>query len=532
MNTTPSRSRRRKMLRAVIYIRYSSHKQHGNYSVEYQHDECMNYIEKRGYKFVKQYVDQAQSGKKTAGRDAFHQMIRDGEAGKFDVIVVFSFSRSFRNTRDALNYIMDMMEKSSIIWESVIEPIDMSNPHGKFSATNLFSFHELQSDITAAHVKSSMYVAAQQGYYLGGFVPYGYKLIGTGEYSRGKERKKYASHDVEAENVIKMFEMYADGFSLTQVQEEMKKIGAIGRRGGVMGDQTIARILKNEFYIGTRQYTIKGYDPLHIENAVPAIIPPELWTRVQTRHAKQDPKPRRTKRLYSLTGKIYCEKCGAHMFGVYKGDKRSDNWSYAYYHCATKKNTRMCDMKNIRKDRIDAYCMDQIKKHILNPERIDQLAAEIAHIAGSEPDQVKNDLKTARTRRTKIAENLKNLLRKEIEEDIIDDITRELKAEYKSELADLDMLIMQLESQEQHSISIESVREYLTSMMENVDSMDAELQKAIFDQFVDRIVISDDKVELFLIVSPLAQFGDKLECGHPHVTVSPTVTRKVFDEFY
>lgn len=93
--------------RAVIYIRYSSHKQHGNYSVEYQHDECMEYLERKGYKFIKQYIDEAQSGKKTAGREAFHQMIRDGEAGKFDVIVVFSFSRSFRNTRDALNYIMD-----------------------------------------------------------------------------------------------------------------------------------------------------------------------------------------------------------------------------------------------------------------------------------------------------------------------------------------------------------------------------------------------------------------------------------------
>ena len=91
MNYQPVGTRKKKLLRAAIYIRYSSHKQHGNFSIEYQHDECMNYLERKGYKFYKQYVDQAQTGKKTAGRDAFHSMIRDAEAGKFDVIIVFSF---------------------------------------------------------------------------------------------------------------------------------------------------------------------------------------------------------------------------------------------------------------------------------------------------------------------------------------------------------------------------------------------------------------------------------------------------------
>lgn len=525
-------ARTRTLLRAVIYIRYSSHKQQGNFSIEYQHDECMKYLERKGYKFIKQYVDEAQTGKKVAGRDAFHRMIRDAEAGKFDRIIVFSFSRSFRNTRDALNYIMDMQEKSDVQWESVIEPIDMSNPHGKFSATNLFSFHELQSDITAAHVRSSMYVAAQQGYYLGGFVPYGYKLQGTGEFSRGKERKRYTPHETEAENVIRMFEMYADGCSLTQVQEAMKARGAKGRRGGSMGDQTIARILKNEFYIGTREYTVKGYEPLKMENAVPAIISPELWARVQARHAAQIPKPRRTKRLYSLTGKIYCAKCGAHMFGVYKGDKRAGNWSYAYYHCASKKTKRTCDMKNVRKDRLDAYCMRQIKEHILNPERIATISQEVARMAGESPDKTKSELKACRTRRTNLAGYLKDLVRKEIEGNTLDEIMKELKAEYQTEIAELDLRIMQLEGVVANTVSAEYVTEYLNEMLENVDSIDEEIKKAIFDQLIDKIVVEDDRITLYLIVSPLGRYGDKEPSGHPQVNLSPTIGRKAFDELY
>lgn len=527
-----AKERRKRLLRAAIYIRYSSHKQAGNFSVEYQFDECMKFIERKGYKFIKRYVDEAQSGKKTAGREAFHEVVRDAEAGKFDVIVVFSFSRSFRNTRDALNYIIDMQERSAVRWESVIEPIDMSNPHGKFSGTNLFAMHELQSDITAAHVKSGMYVAAQQGYYLGGFVPYGYELYGTGEFSRGKERKKYRPHPEEAEHVVRMFEMYADGHSLKAVQEEAKRRGIKGRRGDVMGDQTIARILKNEFYIGTREYKIKGYEPVYMEHSVPAIIPPELWQRVQARHASQAPKPRRTKRLYSLTGKIYCGKCGKHMFGVYKGDKRSENWSHAYYHCSSKKTKRTCDMKNVRKDQIDAYCMAQIKKHVLNPEKIHQIAVEIAKLAGSTPEKVKADLKAYRAKRTKIAGYLKNMARQEIQEGYIDDIQRELKAEYTSELAEIDLQIVQLEAAEQNAVSVESVTKYLTDMLRQLDNMDDEIQKSIFDQLIDKIIVDEETITVYLIVSPFPRYGDKLPQGQPHIGLSPSISRKAFVELY
>ena len=530
--TRSVRTRRKSMLRAVIYIRYSSHKQQGNFSVEYQYDECMNYLERKGYKFIKRYIDEAQTGKKVAGRESFHQMIRDAEAGKFDRIIVFSFSRSFRNTRDALNYIMDMQEKSDVKWESVIEPIDMSNPHGKFSATNLFSFHELQSDITAAHVRSSMYVAAQQGYYLGGFVPYGYKLKGTNEFVRGKERKRYTPHEDEAAHVVRMYEMYADGYSLTQVQEEMKARGIKGRRGGFMGDQTIARILKSEFYIGVRDYVVKGYEPLKIANAVPAIIEPELWARVQARHAAQAPKPRRTKRLYSLTGKIYCAKCGGHMFGVYKGDKRADNWSYAYYHCSNKKSKRTCDMKNVRKDRLDAYCIAQIKKHILNPAKIAEISQEIASLAGEAPEKSKAELKACRARRTNVAEYLKNLLRKEVEGDTVTDIMQEMKAEYQSELADLDLRIVQLEGAVANAISAESVTEYLNDLLTNIDTMDAEIQKAIFDQLIEKIVVEDDKITVHLVVLPSGRYGDKSYSGHPHIVLSLSISRTAFNELY
>lgn len=514
-------------VRAVIYIRYSSHRQTDSFSIEYQIQECMRYIERKGYKFIRQYVDEATTGKKVAGRDSFDEMIRDAEVGKFDTIIVFSFSRSFRNTRDALNYNHELREKCGVVFESVIEQIDMNNPHGKFSGTNLFAMHELQADIIAGHVKAGMYIAAQQGYFLGGTVPYGYKLYGTGELTRGKERKKYEINESEAKHIIKMFELYADNFSLTYIQEQMKNEGVKGRRGGIIGLQTIARILKNDFYIGTRNYEIEGYEPLKIPNAVPAIIDAETWNKVQLRHqANKLPTPRKKgKRLYSLTGKIYCAKCGAHMFGTYKGDKRSENWHYAYYHCATKKSRRDCDSKNIRKDLIDKYVLSQIKEHILNPEAMDVIADKIVGLAGSAPNEIETKTRKLNKRRKELAGYVKELLKEKLAGKITQDILDEMTFEYNGEIAEIDIELMQLDNARNTAITKETVLNYLQRMFDEIDEENEEIRKNIFDKLVEKIVVYDDRVELFLIVYPYTRYGDKLPQGQPHVVLSNIITR-------
>lgn len=517
----------KKKEKAVIYIRYSSRKQEQSFSIEYQVSECTKFIDMQGYELVETYIDKAKTGKKVAGREAFDAMMFDASQKKFDKIIVFSFSRSFRNTRDALNCNHELMEKYNIMIESVIERIDMSDPHGKFSGTNLFAMHELQSDITAAHVRSGMYFAAQQGYYLGGFAPFGYELYNTGELTRGKERKKYRPHPEEAAVVREMFELYADGFSLNFVQTSMKMKGVKGRRGDIMGLNTIARILKNEFYIGTREYTVKGYEPLKIENCVPAIIDIDLWNRVQARHHDNKPvQPRRTKRLYSLTGKIVCAKCGGHMFGTYKGDKRSNNWHYAYYHCANKKLKGTCDALNIRKDQIDAYCLAEIKKHILNDDAMRSISEQIAAAAGNSTDEMQEKRDKAAKRREKISGIIKKIKKDVYEGELSDEMGKEMTAEYERELVELENTLQSLQSALQCAITPEVVYLYLQELLTLYGSENDELQKMLFDKLIDKIEVHDDRIEVNLLVFPFARVGDSIPQGHPHARFSLNTTRK------
>ena len=57
-------------------------------------------------------------------------------------------------------------------------------------------------------------------------------------------------------------------------------------------------------------------------------------------------------------------------------------------------------------------------------------------------------------------------------------------------------------------------------MLDHADSTDDEVLKNLFDNFVDRIVIDNDTVDVTLVVRPSARIAYKTTSGHPQVTQS------------
>ena len=73
--------------RAVVYARYSSHKQ-GEQSVEGQLAAAKAYADARGYTIIHEYVDRAMTGRND-NRDEFQQMLSDCGKKQFTVIIVW-----------------------------------------------------------------------------------------------------------------------------------------------------------------------------------------------------------------------------------------------------------------------------------------------------------------------------------------------------------------------------------------------------------------------------------------------------------
>ena len=87
-----------KVMRAVIYARYSSENQR-DASIDDQVEVCRRYIEAHGWKLAQVYSDRAISGA-SRHRAGYQQMIADAEQRSFDIIVSEALDRIGRKLSD------------------------------------------------------------------------------------------------------------------------------------------------------------------------------------------------------------------------------------------------------------------------------------------------------------------------------------------------------------------------------------------------------------------------------------------------
>ena len=112
-------------MRVGIYARYSDSNQDDGFSIEYQMSECTEYLDRNGMSLHKTYIDQAVTGTKVAGRDAFHELLHDVKNGLIDVVVVYKYSRIFRNALESHKY-RKLFKNHGVKLISVTQQVDDS----------------------------------------------------------------------------------------------------------------------------------------------------------------------------------------------------------------------------------------------------------------------------------------------------------------------------------------------------------------------------------------------------------------------
>ena len=128
-------------MKAAIYARFSSNNQREE-SITAQLRAAHEYAKAKGYEVVKEYTDEALSGR-TDDRPAFLQTIEDAKQGFFDVLILHKMDRFARNRLDSaiykhtlkkanvkIEYVEHHLDDSpeSIILESVLEGMNTTAP--------------------------------------------------------------------------------------------------------------------------------------------------------------------------------------------------------------------------------------------------------------------------------------------------------------------------------------------------------------------------------------------------------------------
>lgn len=103
--------------RVSFYARVSTDSSEQKTSYDAQVDYYTKYINDHpDWEFTGGYTDEGISAVSTKRREGFNQMVADGLAGKFDLLITKSLSRFARNTVDSLTTVRKLKEKGVEIW--------------------------------------------------------------------------------------------------------------------------------------------------------------------------------------------------------------------------------------------------------------------------------------------------------------------------------------------------------------------------------------------------------------------------------
>jgi len=378
-------------MRAAIYARVSSDRQDVDLSISAQLKALREYAIKNGHTVIKEYVDEAESGR-TAARPAFREMIGTAKLKHppFDMILVWKLSRFARNREDSIIY-KSLLRKQGIQVVSINEPIE-DTPTGRLMEGIIEVIDEFYSSNLAQDVIRGMRENAARGFFNGSRAPFGYirKKVKDGE----KMRNTLEPDPSHIAIVQRIFGECADGKGLKEITKDLNRDGIPAPAGGKWGKQRIHKILTNEAYVGCLVWgkNHKGKSNLPLvrkEGAWPAIIGRETFDRVQTSLNARAPKvthPRVTSSHYLLSGLIHCRKCGAAYIGYAAKSGR-----FHYYVCGTtySKGKETCPSQHLPKETVERFVVDKIKSYILTDGHL----AELVKLINEELDSSIKDYK-------------------------------------------------------------------------------------------------------------------------------------------
>lgn len=283
-------------------------------------------------------------------------MIKDSEQKMFDVVLVWKLDRFARNRYDSAYY--KHMKKNGIKVISAMENISESS-EGILLEAMLEGFAEYYSADLSEKVKRGLTENALKGKHSGGGVPMGLRL----------DENHYYQIDAElAPIVLEVFTRYKEGATMQAIVNDLNARGIRTSRGKEISLNVIERMLRNRKYIGEYRY----HDIVK-EDAIPAIVPRELFDEVQEKRRKNRKTPARHKAEddYLLTTKLYCGKCGAFMVGE-SGTSHTGKVHH-YYRCVNTKKKKNCTKKAVRKNWIEELVLRYTMQTIMNDALMERL---------------------------------------------------------------------------------------------------------------------------------------------------------------
>ena len=514
-----------------IYARQSIEKK-DSVSIEAQIEKCKSYC---GDVECKIYKDAGYSGK-NINRPQFTQLLEDIKAGLINKVIAYRLDRISRSIAD-FSQLLLMFEKYNVKFVSATENFDTDTPMGRAMINIVMTFAQLERETIVERVTDNYYFRANNGYWAGGYAPYGYQIkhiIGVD----GKKHSILEADEKKSKIVKEIFDMYINkNISMRKIAQDLNLREVPTLKGNHRwGINAVNAILSRPIYTeatakvydyfnklstqitndieqfdgsmtanlygktkrNVKVKALREYDDMYLSLIkCPALISNEDWFRAQQIKGKRKTLPPRanTSKRSFLCGLVKCGKCGSNF--VTQGCKNRYGIRYTYLICTTKRNTgaSVCNNKMIEvtklqdfvlQDMKEYFCSSdinqKIKKYINNKKKINSKII-------SQKEELENEL-------TKCNIQIENLINSIADGNvIISKYINQKIEELEKQKEDLSIKLKNLK--ENNNIEDGNyLIEYIKDINEKLNTTDFEELKNICKTVIEKIVITDENIDI------------------------------------
>ncbi len=458
-------------MNGVIYARYSSDNQREE-SIDGQIRECKEYAEHNDITIVGTYIDRALSAK-TDNRPDFQRMIKESAKGLFDVVIVWKLDRFARNRYDSAHY-KAALKKNSVkllsAKENIADGSDGILLESVLEGMAEYYSAELSEKVVRGHTENALKCK-----YNGGTPTFGFFI---------DDEQHYQIDTRTAPVVLDIFTRYAESATMKEIVDYLNSTGIKSVRGKEVDLNFVSNILHNRKYIGEYRYR-----EIVQPDGVPAIVPFDLFERVQEQMAKNKKAPARHKAEddYLLTTKLFCGTCKSFMVGE-SGTSQSKQ-VYHYYRCVNSKQKKECTSrhKSIKKLWLEDAVINAVMEKIMDDSFVGKLADSVFELQQRES----SELPILRSQLQDAEKGIQNMLNA-IQAGIITPSTKQRLEELEKVKDELEISITKEEMQKP-LIPRDMVVKWICRFRV-LDITQLDERRRLIDSFVNSVVVYDDYI--------------------------------------
>jgi len=387
--------------RCAIYTRKSTEdglEQDFN-SLDAQREACEAYIASQaslGWRVIRTRYDDGGISGGTMNRPALLRLLKDIEARRVDVVVVYKIDRLTRSLMDFAR-IVDVFDGHAVSFVSVTQQFNTTTSMGRLTLNVLLSFAQFEREVTAERIRDKIAASKKKGMWMGGPPPLGYDV----------RDKQLVANEAEAETVRQLFRLYLETGGVRRLKERADQLGITTKYrrlldGRTQGGKLFSRgnlyhLLANPIYIGEIKHHEKTYPGKH-----DAIIDKETWNAVQDMMASN------AVDRHSATNSIAPSILAGLIFDE-TGDRLSpshaikDGIRYRYYvsHRLMQARRKGADGWRLPASEIERPVVNIINQHLADELKLARLldlnrhSAQLHQSAFSRADRLSRQLRTA-----------------------------------------------------------------------------------------------------------------------------------------